>query len=242
MVLFVFSKCFNCEIVRFLTSKNGKLLVNYLQSTIYNDAIPKGIKGVKISHKVGMIPMYQVSHDYGIIYDQDPFVLAVMTKGFTYEKSNKVIAGIALIVSKHHKNKLKYIKTKSDIPVYKNQNKKTIIGTLNKKEVYRVITPSNGKWVGIQVGKINGYVQNMDVNTYAKAPTNLTYKNIEMKRKVTTKIETMVLKTASLKATSLATINEGVQISVSKINKDYYGILLGNRMGYIKATDVKPAK
>jgi len=105
-----------------------------------------------------------------------------------------------------------------------------------------VITPSNGKWIGIQVGKINGYVQNMDVNTYAKAPTDLTYKNIEMNRIVTTKNETMVLKTASLKATSLATINEGVQISVSKINKDYYGILLGNRMGYIKATDVKPAK
>ncbi|MGG0656055.1 serine hydrolase [Rummeliibacillus pycnus] len=88
-------------------SKNGKTIINYLQNTIYNEAIPKGIKGVKISHKVGMIPMYRVSHDYGIIYDQNPFVLVVMTKGFTYEKSNKVLADIASIVNKHHKNKVK---------------------------------------------------------------------------------------------------------------------------------------
>ena len=93
-------------------SKNGKTIVKYLQNTVYNNAIPKGIKETKVSHKVGMIPMYYVSHDYGIVYDQDPYILVVMTKGFSYERSNKVIAGISSIINKHHKKKLKYIKTK----------------------------------------------------------------------------------------------------------------------------------
>lgn len=93
-------------------SKNGKTIINYLQHTIYNDAIPKGIKDSKVSHKVGMIPMYYVSHDYGIVYNQNPYILVVMTKGFSYAYSNKVIAGISSIVNKHHQEKLPSSKEK----------------------------------------------------------------------------------------------------------------------------------
>lgn len=86
-------------------SDTAKNLVKTLQNTIYNETIPSGVKNIAVSHKVGMIPMYNISHDFGIVYDKNPYVLAVMTSKLSYEKSKKVIADLASIVHKHHKNK-----------------------------------------------------------------------------------------------------------------------------------------
>ncbi len=84
-------------------SSYGKELVGYLKKTVYNTTIPRGIKGVSIAHKVGMIPADRIYNDVAIVYDKKPFVLAIMTKNISYEKSQKVIADLAGIVYKHHK-------------------------------------------------------------------------------------------------------------------------------------------
>lgn len=86
-------------------SSYGKELVGYLKKTVYNTTIPRGIKGVSIAHKVGMIPADRIYNDVAIVYDKMPFVLAIMTKNISYEKSQKVIADLAGIVYKHHKTK-----------------------------------------------------------------------------------------------------------------------------------------
>ena len=102
-------------------SKNGAKLLNYLENTIYNTTIPKGIPNKKIAHKVGMIPKDLIYNDVAIVSDTEPFALAVMTKGISYEKSQEVIANIASIVYTHHelivKEKNKFIAM--EVPVSK---------------------------------------------------------------------------------------------------------------------------
>jgi len=86
-------------------SSFGKELISYMKKTIYNTTIPRGIVGPVIAHKVGWIPMYQVYNDVAIVYDKKPFVLAIMTKNISNEKSQKVIADLAAIVYKDHRAK-----------------------------------------------------------------------------------------------------------------------------------------
>lgn len=221
-------------------STHGKELVNYLQHTIYNETIPKGIKGVKTAHKVGMIPMNQVSNDVGVIYDKSPFVLAVMTNHMPYEKSKKVIAGIASTIYKHHqeKNDLEFFTTKSDVPVYQSTNEKERIGTLKKSEAFKV-TGNNGAWLGIQFGKTEGYIQKKFVTSYSKAPiTGFNNGNSQSNQVVKMKIDTPVLTTASSQGNSIAMINKDVQFPVLTLINDYYKVSLGNRTGYIQAKNV----
>ncbi|WP_082193077.1 serine hydrolase [Bacillus rubiinfantis] len=105
-------------------NKYGKELVGYLKETVYNTTIPRGIKGVPIAHKVGMIPASLIYNDVAIVYDKRPFVLAIMTQGIAYEKSQKVIADIAKIVYKHHKAK----------PSVKQPEKKPAVKTVTVKK------------------------------------------------------------------------------------------------------------
>lgn len=86
-------------------SKYGQELVSYLKKTVYNTTIPRGIKGVSIAHKVGMIPASLIYNDVAIVFDKRPFVLAIMTRGLSNSKAEKVIADLAAMVYKHHKAK-----------------------------------------------------------------------------------------------------------------------------------------
>jgi beta-lactamase class A len=83
-------------------SKLGKELVNYLSNTVYNTTIPSGIPKVRVAHKVGMIPMYNIYNDAGLIFDNQPYTLVIMTKGIEYNKSQKVIAELASLIHKNH--------------------------------------------------------------------------------------------------------------------------------------------
>ncbi|SFB06582.1 Poly-gamma-glutamate biosynthesis protein CapA/YwtB (capsule formation), metallophosphatase superfamily [Bacillus sp. cl95] len=89
------------------SSPIGARLVGYLKNTVYNTTIPKGIKDVEVAHKVGMIPMNLIYNDIAIVFDDQPYTLAVTTSGLPYENSQQVIADIAAIVHKHHKAQTK---------------------------------------------------------------------------------------------------------------------------------------
>ncbi|QQZ09997.1 serine hydrolase [Heyndrickxia vini] len=220
------------------TSKNGKELLNYLQHTIYNETIPKGIKGVKIAHKVGMIPDSKVSNDVGVIYDKNPFVLAIMTNKLSYEKSKTVISKLAAIVYKHHKvkNDVAYFKTKTDVSVYKSTDKKKKIGQLKKNETFAVIT-NEGPWLAIQFGTSKGYIQKKSVTSYAKAPITGFSKPSEIYQVKLLKTAP-VLKTASSKGKVLATINKDIQLQATSMSNDYYKVTVGNRSAFIHQKNV----
>jgi poly-gamma-glutamate capsule biosynthesis protein CapA/YwtB (metallophosphatase superfamily) len=83
-------------------SEYGAKLVKYLENTIYNTTIPQGIPQKNIAHKVGMIPKDLIYNDVAIVFDTNPYALAVTTMDIGYEKSQEVIAGIAAIVNRHH--------------------------------------------------------------------------------------------------------------------------------------------
>ncbi|MCM3566933.1 CapA family protein [Neobacillus mesonae] len=83
-------------------SPNGKKLVQYLENTVYNTTIPKGIQDQLVAHKVGLIPMNLIYNDTAVVFGTEPFTLAVTTRGIDYEKSQQVIADIASIVNSHH--------------------------------------------------------------------------------------------------------------------------------------------
>ncbi|CAM3131097.1 serine hydrolase [Sporolactobacillus spathodeae] len=80
-------------------------LVTYLQHTKYNATIPAGIKGTVVAHKVGWMPELKVSNDVAIVYDKHPYTLSILTNGFVYSHSTKVIAQLASLVNNYHKQK-----------------------------------------------------------------------------------------------------------------------------------------
>lgn len=80
-------------------------LITYLKHTKYNATIPAGIKGTVVAHKAGWMPDLKVSNDVAIVYDKHPYTLAILTNGFVYSHSTKVIAHLASLVNKYHKQK-----------------------------------------------------------------------------------------------------------------------------------------
>ena len=89
-------------------------VVGWLKETDYNDGLPKEISQ-PIAHKVGMIPMNNISNDAGIIFDDQPYALAIMTDGFPYEYSKHVIADLAKLISEEHRQHVEaYYKIPTD--------------------------------------------------------------------------------------------------------------------------------
>lgn len=221
-------------------SANGEVLVGYLQQTIFNETIPKGVEGLKTAHKVGMIPMYKVSNDVAIVYDQNPFALAVMTNGLTYEKSKKVIADISTIIFTNHikKNKVTYVIPKQDIPVYLNEKGDLASYTLKKGFNFHVIS-SNGQWLGIELGQSTAYIKKNDVNSYSSAPIIEKTTTLAMDLIAETIIDTPILKTNSSENIVLAQLLKGTKIHVKDLGNGIYATLIGNRLGYIQSTNLE---
>ncbi|AEV69529.1 serine hydrolase [Acetivibrio clariflavus] len=73
----------------------GKELKYNLCNTIHNDRLPRLLpKDVKVAHKIG--DQIQAVHDVGIIYADNPYILAVMSKGvISDEEARSVIAQVS---------------------------------------------------------------------------------------------------------------------------------------------------
>lgn len=214
-------------------SARGKELVGYLKKTVYNTTIPRGIKGTSVAHKVGMIPMVRIYNDAAIVYDKTPYVLAIMTKGISYEKSQKVIAGLAAIVNKHHKAKAsaKYFKSKADVTIYQSKSKKAAVGTLKKYQTLRILS-NQGTWYQIKFGKGSGYIQKKSVTALLKQAASSWTVNepqigiIKMKEKAP-----VVDKSTAGKV--IGYINKNQDYYFFKKEVDYYVVDLGGRVGYV---------
>ncbi|MCM3124183.1 MULTISPECIES: serine hydrolase [unclassified Mesobacillus] len=215
----------------------GQELVGYLKKTVYNTTIPKGIKGTQIAHKVGMIPESKIYNDIGIVYDKNPFALAVMTNKLSYSKSQKVIADIASIVYKHHKskNKVSYVKTKKTTVVYPIPilNFKQKFGSLAKGESFK-ISADKGSWYEIQYGGKKGYIYKRDVYAYSKPPiSGLITGTLKNNGWVKAKNYTKVLNKPAANGKVLLSLYKGTSIYINSLSGSYYKALIGNRVGYV---------
>lgn len=211
----------------------GKELVGYLKKTVYNTTIPSGIKGTPVAHKVGMIPNDRIYNDAAIVYDRNPYVLAIMTKGISYEKSQKVIANLAAIVNKNHKAKAsaQYFKSKADVTIYQNSSKTAVIGTLEKYQTLKIIS-SKGTWFGIKFGKGTGYIEKKSVIALKKAAVSGWATNLPQIGIIKMKENAPVVdKMNSGKV--IAYINKNQDYYFFQREKDYYVVDLGGRVGYV---------
>ncbi|CAM3955862.1 serine hydrolase [Mesobacillus thioparans] len=220
----------------------GKELVGYLMKTDYNTTIPKGIKGAKTAHKVGMIPMSLIYNDVAIVYDKNPFALAIMTNNISYAKSQKVIADLAAIVHKHHKkkNKATFFKTKKKTIIYKNTTGKLKkLGSLGKGQSFKILSTTS-KWYQIEFGGEKAYVEKTSVTVYPQAPSGgFTLSEVKEKGIVTVNNTTPFRSKAAPNGKPIATVYKGSSLSFYKTSGDYYKVLLGKRSGYIHKNAVK---
>jgi beta-lactamase class A len=77
----------------------GDELINSLENTIFNDRIPKLLpKEVKVAHKIGNYwgESWGIAlHDVGIVYGENDYILAVMSKNIKEAEGFDVIANIS---------------------------------------------------------------------------------------------------------------------------------------------------
>lgn len=60
----------------------GQELIGYLENTVFNDRMPKYLpEDVSVAHKIGTWPDTGSSHDVGIVYAKNPFILSIMSEG-----------------------------------------------------------------------------------------------------------------------------------------------------------------
>lgn len=224
------------------TNALGKELVEYLKRTDYNTTIPKGTQGIPTAHKVGMIPMSKIYNDIGIVYDKNPFALAIMTNNISYAKSQKVIADISAIVYKHHKVKsnVTYFTAKNAAYVYKiTSGKQTGAGTISKGETFK-ISSDKGDWYEIQFGNEKGYVLKMDTHSYVKPPSGV-FSNGKIKNNgFVTAIGTIKLLTSPIaNGKVIAVMNKGNSLYIHSMNGDYYTTVVGDRVGFVHKNSVQ---
>lgn len=217
------------------TNDLGKELIGYLKKTDYNTTIPKGIKGVAIAHKVGMIPDSRIYNDVGIVYDENPFALAIMTNNLSYSKSQKVIADVSSIVYRHHKvkNNVMYVKTKKTTPVFLIPVATTKnIGSLAGGEAFK-ITAVKGDWYEILYGGKKGYIRKNMVNAYSRPPISGFASTTQNNGWVSSKYYTKVLNKPDPNGKIIMSLYKGASIYVHSITGEYYKVIIGNRLGYV---------
>lgn len=84
----------------------GKKLVEYLKNTDFNETIPKVTQSLGVAHKVGYIPYLLVFNDAAIVYDEEPYVLSIATKGLPYEQERRTIAALASLIHLYHEKSI----------------------------------------------------------------------------------------------------------------------------------------
>ncbi|MBT2678803.1 serine hydrolase [Bacillus sp. ISL-35] len=224
------------------TNALGKELVSYLKKTDYNTTIPKGIKGVSTAHKVGMIPASRIYNDVGIVYDKNPFALAVMTNNLSYTKSQKVIADISSIVYKHHKekNNVHYFKTKKATPVHLIPVSTTKnIGSLARGQVFKIISVK-GEWYEILYGGKKGYVRKNTLTAYTRPPASgFVNRSIKNNGWISAKYYTQVLDKPDPSGKVLMSLYKKTSIYAESISGNYYKTIIGNRVGYVSKDSVQ---
>ena len=80
----------------------GQELINLLKNTVYQETVAKSVNPEEVAHKVGYIPMNLVYNDAAIVYDDQPYILVVMTQGIPVGQDVHFISNLAEVVQKEH--------------------------------------------------------------------------------------------------------------------------------------------
>ncbi len=84
------------------TSDFGRKVFDWLQKTSYNHGIAQGVNN-SVAHKVGMIPMSNISNDSGIVLGDQPYALSILTTDYSYQESKTIIRDLTKIIDRVHR-------------------------------------------------------------------------------------------------------------------------------------------
>lgn len=80
----------------------GKELMDYAVHTDFNDHIPAGLSGIEVAHKIGWLPRQNLYHDGGIVYDEQPYILIIFSKGLSDQKQREYFKTLTSKVQEYH--------------------------------------------------------------------------------------------------------------------------------------------
>ena len=87
------------------SKKNPELgyeLIHLLKNTVYQETVAKSVNPKDVAHKVGYLPTSLVYNDAAIVYDDQPYILVVMTQGIPVGQDVHFISNLAEVVQKEH--------------------------------------------------------------------------------------------------------------------------------------------
>jgi hypothetical protein len=87
----VFVNNFDCEEIAVymkavyeFSQTNGELgdeFLSFFINTEYEERIPAGTPELTVAHKIGFLPLEEIYHDAAVVWDEQPYILIIMTKG-----------------------------------------------------------------------------------------------------------------------------------------------------------------
>lgn len=80
----------------------GQELIHLFKNTVYQETVAKSVNPVDVAHKVGYIPMNLIYNDAAIVFDDQPYILVVMTQGIPVGQDVHFISNLAEVVQKEH--------------------------------------------------------------------------------------------------------------------------------------------
>ncbi|HIH23714.1 TPA: serine hydrolase [Candidatus Woesearchaeota archaeon] len=83
----------------YLTREHSEQTLRLLSNTSFNDGIPAGVPAdIVVAHKIGYWHDGEQFHDCGIVYyPENPYILCIMTQGFSLPDANAVIANLSRV-------------------------------------------------------------------------------------------------------------------------------------------------
>ncbi|PLT31757.1 serine hydrolase [Peribacillus deserti] len=224
------------------TSSLAGEVVEWLKKTDYNTTIPKGIPKVPVAHKVGMIPNLNIYNDTGVVYHSVPYTLSIMTKQFSYEKSQKVIADISAIVHKYHtkSNSSTIFTAAKDITLYKSVKGSFVkTGDLKKGGIFSYVKSFNPYYFEVQTAGAKSYIKKLNL-TFRTPPSTVPVAGKPTIGKVVTLAETQVTALVSGKSVRIGTLGKGQTLSYISVDEQLgYLINFSGTYGYIPFTKPK---
>lgn len=86
---------------RVVSDKSREEILSFLTETIWEERIPAGLpKGIRVAHKIGS--EVGVVSDAGIVFDQKPFIVVIMSQGVNEIEAKKALPEISKMIYEMH--------------------------------------------------------------------------------------------------------------------------------------------
>lgn len=83
----------------------GAELLDFAKHTDFNDHIPAGVPELEVAHKIGWLPKEKLYHDGGIVYDKEPYILIIFSKGLSDREQRSYFKTLTEAIQEYHMTK-----------------------------------------------------------------------------------------------------------------------------------------